>query len=66
VLDWDYGYPDQFWPGFSEYLQGKGYDISKVLANIWDPISGSDVILDSGAGDTEDCRYASHSICLGY
>lgn len=66
ALDWDYGYPNPVWPGFSEYLQGKDYDISKVMANIWNPIPGSDVILDCSAEDTEECRSARYPIYLRY
>ncbi|KAF9786111.1 hypothetical protein BJ322DRAFT_1058049 [Thelephora terrestris] len=65
VLNWAFGYPDPIWPGFLEYLVlGARYDISKVKTNIWDPITGSYVFLDSRVEDSEECEEC-HATDLG-
>ena len=66
LLNWDFRYLDPIWPGFSEYLQEKDYDTSQVRTNIWDPISGSDLILDNEVCGTEACRSARYSPCPAY
>jgi hypothetical protein len=63
VFNWAFGYADPIWPGFSEYLRGKKYDISKVKTNIWDPITGSYVFLDSMVEDSEECGSARNFVC---
>lgn len=63
-LNWDYRRPDTIWPGFSEYLEEKNYDISKVSTDIWDPIPGSGVILDDKVEGNEECGSTIHSILL--
>ena len=63
-LNWDYGRPDGIWPGFSEYLQEKNHDISKVNTNTWDPIPGSGVILDNRVEDNEECGFIRCSFGL--
>lgn len=65
-LIWDYGHTDPIWPGFSEYLEGKDYDISKVKVDTWDPILGSDVILDSAAEANEECESLIYLLLLRY
>jgi hypothetical protein len=66
MLNWDYGYLDPTWPGFSEYLQGKNYDVSKVNTNIWDPTQGREVILDSELEDNEECGSTGYPLCRVY
>lgn len=63
-LNWDYGRPDAIWPGFVEYLEEKNYNLSKVRTNIWDPIPGSDAILDKGVEDNEGCESTRYSLLL--
>ena len=53
--DWGYEPLDANWPGFSGYLQEKGYDITKVRTDIGGPIPGSGVILDNRVKDDEEC-----------
>lgn len=65
-LNWDYGRPDTTWPGYSEYLQERNYDISKVNTDAWDPIPGSRMILESRVDDSEECEPIRHSVLLGY
>lgn len=65
-LNWDYNRPTEIWPGFDEYLQEKNYDTSKVQTSTWDPIPGSNVVLDSEVKSDEKCRSTRYWLLLKY